>query len=130
MDIKELKKEMLKAKRSDKIRANALMMLVDTAQKLAKERGVEVGEKEIQESAKKLVKIAKESLEAGVPNAQRELEIYSQFLPKTLSEEETKALLQQLIEELGGKNIGAIMKKLKERGDVDLGLANRLLREM
>ncbi|MRJ06330.1 MAG: hypothetical protein C6I01_02260, partial [Epsilonproteobacteria bacterium] len=110
MDIKELKKEMLKAKRSDKIRANALMMLVDTAQKLAKERGVEVGEKEIQESAKKLVKIAKESLEAGVPNAQRELEIYSQFLPKTLSEEETKALLQQLIEELGGKNIGAIMR--------------------
>ncbi|MEO1941458.1 MAG: GatB/YqeY domain-containing protein [Campylobacterales bacterium] len=128
--LTQLKKEMIKAKRTDKARANALMMLIDTAQKLAKEQGVEPGEKEIQEAAKKLVKIAKESLEAGVPGADRELEIYKSFLPKMLGEQETLELLEKLIKEVGGKKIGEIMKRLKERGDVDLGLANRLLREL
>jgi uncharacterized protein YqeY len=128
--LTQLKKEMIRAKRNDKLRANALMMLIDTAQKLAKEKGVEPGEREIQEAAKKLVKIAKESLEAGVPGADRELEVYKSFLPQLLGEEETRELLKKLIEEVGGKKIGEIMKRLKERGDVDLGLANRLLREL
>ncbi len=35
MTIIELKKMMIKAKKEDKTKANALMMLVDTAQKLA-----------------------------------------------------------------------------------------------
>jgi len=130
MTIIELKKMMIKAKKEDKTKANALMMLVDTAQKIAKEKNEEVNEKHIIEAAKKLAKMARESIEAGIEEAKKELEIYESFLPKMLSEEETKKLLQDIIEEIGGKNIGEIMKKLKQRGDVDLGLANRILKNL
>jgi len=130
MTIIELKKMMIKAKKEDKTKANALMMLVDTAQKLAKEKNEEVTEKHIKEAAKKLVKIAKESIESGIEEAKKELKVYEEFLPKMLNEEETKKVLKEIISEIGGKNIGEIMKRLKQRGDIDLGLANKLLKDM
>ncbi len=130
MTLIELKKIMIKAKKEDKLKANALMMLVDTAQKIAKERGVEVDDKIIQEAAKKLLKMAKESADAGIEDAQKEMKIYEEFLPKMLNEEETKKILKDLIDEIGSKNIGLIMKTLKERGDVDLGIANKILKEL
>ncbi len=130
MTIIELKKMMMKAKREDKTKANALMMLVDTAQKIAKEKNEEVNEQHIVEAAKKLSKMAKESIEAGIEEAKKELEIYEEFLPKMLSEEETKKIIQEIIEKTGSKNIGEIMKNLKARGDVDLGLANRIIKSL
>jgi len=130
MTILELKKMMMKAKKEDKTKANALMMLVDTAQKIAKEKNEDVNEKHIIEAAKKLSKMAKESIEAGIEEAKKELAVYEEFLPKMLSEEETKKLLQDIINEIGSKNIGEIMKRLKQRGDVDLGLANKILKSL
>jgi uncharacterized protein YqeY len=121
---------MMKAKKEDKTKANALMMLVDTAQKLAKEKGEEVNEKHIQEAAKKLAKMAKESIEAGMEEAKKELEIYESFLPKMLNEEETTKVIKQIIDEIGGKNMGEIMKRLKQRGDIDLGLASRIIKSL
>ena len=130
MTIIELKKMMMKAKKEDKAKANALMMLVDTAQKIAKEKNEEVSEKHIVEAAKKLVKIAKESLEAGIKEAEKELKVYEEFLPKMLSEEETKKVIEDIINEIGSKNIGEIMKRLKQRGDVDLALANKIIKSL
>ncbi len=130
MTIIELKKMMMKAKKEDKTKANALMMLVDNAQKIAKEKNEEVSEKHIIEAAKKLSKMAKESIEAGMEEAKKELEIYEQFLPKMLNEEETKKVVQEIINEIGSKNIGEIMKRLKQRGDIDLGLANRIIKSI
>jgi uncharacterized protein YqeY len=128
MTIIELKKMMMKAKKEDKTRANALMMLVDTAQKIAKEKNEEVNEKHIIEAAKKLAKMAKESIDAGMNEAKKELAVYEEFLPKMLNEEETKKVIEEIIDEIGGKNIGEIMKRLKQRGDVDLGLANKIIK--
>jgi hypothetical protein len=130
MTILELKKMMMKAKKEDKVKANALMMLVDTAQKLAKEKGEEVTEKHIQEAAKKLAKMAKESIEAGMEDSKKELEIYESFLPKMLSEEETTKIIKDIISEIGGKNMGEIMKRLKARGDVDMALASRIIKSL
>ena len=130
MTIIELKKMMMKAKKEDKAKANALMMLVDTAQKIAKEKNEEVSEKHIVEAAKKLVKIAKESLESGIKEAEKELKVYEEFLPKMLSEEETKKVIKDIINEIGSKNIGEIMKRLKQRGDVDLALANKIIKSL
>jgi uncharacterized protein YqeY len=130
MTIVELKKMMIKAKKEDKTKANALMMLVDTAQKLAKEKNEDVSEKHIIEAAKKLSKMAKESIEAGMEEAKKELAIYEEFLPKMLSEEDTKKVIEEIINEIGGKNIGEIMKRLKQRGDVDLGLANNIIKSL
>jgi uncharacterized protein YqeY len=130
MTIIELKKMMIKAKKEDKTKANALMMLVDTAQKIAKEKNEEVNEKHIIEAAKKLSKMAKESIEAGMDEAKKELAVYEEFLPKMLNEEETKKVIKEIIDEIGGKNIGEIMKRLKQRGDVDLGLANKIIKSI
>jgi len=130
MTIIDLKKMMMKAKKEDKTKANALMMMVDTAQKIAKEKNEEVNEKHIVEAAKKLSKMAKESIEAGIEKAKKELEIYEKFLPKMLNEEETKKVIQKIIDEIGSKNIGEIMKRLKARGDVDLGKANKIIKEL
>ena len=130
MTLLELKKMMMKAKKEDKTKANALMMLVDSAQKIAKEKGEEVSEKHIQDAAKKLAKMAKESIEAGMEEAKKELEIYESFLPKTLSEDETKKVIQEIIDEIGGKNMSEIMKRLKARGDIDLALASKIIKNM
>jgi len=130
MTILELKKAMMKAKKEDKTKANALMMLVDSAQKIAKEKGEEVTEKHIQEAAKKLAKMAKESIEAGMEEAKKELEIYESFLPKMLSEEETVKIIKDIIDEIGGKNMGEIMKRLKTRGDIDMAMASKIIKTL
>ncbi len=130
MTILELKKMMMKAKKEDKTKANALMMLVDTAQKIAKEKSEEVTEKHIQEAAKKLAKMAKESIEAGMEEAKKELEIYESFLPKMLSEEETTKIIKEIIDEIGGKNMGEIMKRLKTRGDIDMAMASKIIKSL
>ena len=130
MTILELKKMMMKAKKEDKTKANALMMLVDSAQKIAKEKGEEVSEKHITEAAKKLAKMAKESIEAGMEEAKKELEIYESFLPKMLSEEETTEIIKSIIDEIGGKNMGEIMKRLKARGDIDMAMASRIIKSL
>jgi len=130
MTILELKKMMMKAKKEDKTKANALMMLVDTAQKLAKENNEEVSEKHIQNAAKKLAKMAKESIESGIEEAKKELEIYESFLPKMLSEEETTKVIKEIIEEIGSKNMGEIMKRLKQRGDIDMAMASKIIKSL
>ena len=130
MTILDLKKMMMKAKKEDKVKANALMMLVDSAQKLAKEKGEEVKETHIVEAAKKLAKMAKESIDAGMEEAKKELKVYEEFLPKMLSEEETKKVIQKIIDEIGSKNMGEIMKRLKARGDVDLSKASKIIKEL
>ncbi len=130
MTITELKKMMIKAKKEDKTKANALMMLVDSAQKIAKEKQQDVDEKIIQEAAKKLAKMAKESIEAGMEEAKKELEIYKNFLPKMLSEEETQKIIKEIIDEISGKNMSEIMKKLKARGDVDMALASQIIKSL
>ena len=130
MTILELKKMMMKAKKEDKTKANALMMLVDTAQKIAKEKNEDVTEKIIAEAAKKLAKMAKESIDAGIKEAEKELSIYEEFLPKMLNEEETTKIIKDIIEEIGDKKIGEIMKRLKARGDVDMALANKIIKSL
>jgi len=130
MTILELKKRMIKAKKEDKTKANALMMLVDSAQKIAKQKNEEVNEKHILEAAKKLAKMAKESIDAGMQEAQNELKVYEEFLPKMLSEEETKKVIKEIIDKFGGKNIGEIMKRLKARGDIDLGKASKIIKSI
>ncbi len=130
MTIIDLKKQMMKAKKEDKIKANALMMLVDAAQKAAKQNGEEVKETHILEAAKKLAKMTKESIDAGMEEAKEELKIYEEFLPKMLSEEETKKIIEDIIQETGSINMGEIMKRLKARGDIDMAKANKIIKSI
>ena len=128
MTIVELKKQMMKAKKEDKTKANALMMLVDTAQKIAKQKQKEVSEQDIIDAAKKLVKMTKESIEAGMEEAKKELKVYEEFLPKMLSIEETKKVIEEIIKN-GADNIGKVMQQLKNRNDIDKKIASQIAKE-
>ena len=128
MTIIELKKMMMKEKKENKIKANALMMLVDTAQKIAKQRNEEVTEKDIEQAAKKLVKIANEEIENGIKIPQEEIEIYKSFLPKMISEQEIITIIDELLKEKEYKNMGEIMKSIKNIDGINMKFASQYIK--
>ena len=65
----------------------------------------------------------------------REIDVLSRYLPRQLSEDETRALLQRLIAETGAgskADLGKVMKALMaaHKAEVDGKLAQRLLGEL
>ncbi len=64
---------------------------------------------------------AQENLEAG---------IIEQFLPQQLDEEQTRAVVAEIVAGLDAPNIGAVMGRLKARTDIDKGIASRIAREL
>ena len=66
---------------------------------------------------------------------QHEVDILSNYLPKQLSEEETKKLCLEIIDNLGSKTLkdmGKIMGELKTNhsDNVDLSVAGKVLKEL
>jgi uncharacterized protein YqeY len=64
-----------------------------------------------------------------------ELKILEQYLPKSMSEEETKNLIIKLIDEIGVTDIsqiGKIMPHIMKNGggSIDGKMANKILREL
>jgi uncharacterized protein len=134
MNIKELRKTMMLAKKTDMEKSTILAMLLDTAQKRAKTDGNrEVEEKDILAAAKRELKMAHQSQEAGI-DIGRTIEILQVFIPKTKSAGETKAIVEALIAELPEKSpklMGMVMGSLKkEYGDqIDMGIASQMVKE-
>ena len=75
----------------------------------------------------------KHSRTAEADQAKKELEIVETYLPKMLSEDETKKLIKDAIAELGitsPKEIGRIMKEVVgARADIDGSLARKIFNE-
>lgn len=134
MNVKELRKTMMLAKKTDMEKSTILAMLLDTAQKLAKTDGNrEVEEKDILAAAKRELKMAHQSQEAGI-DIGKTIEILEGFIPKTKSAEETRTIVEALIAELPEKNpklMGMVMGNLKkEYGDqIDMGIASQIVKE-
>lgn len=64
----------------------------------------------------------------------REITILQDYLPKQMSEEEIRAAIQTTMAEMGDltiKDLGKIMAVLKEKysGEMDFGLANKIVKE-
>ena len=88
---------------------------------------------------KKMTKAKREFEDAGERGQAQadklgyEIEYLSRWLPETLGEDETRALVRAAIEELGAsdpKMIGRVIGHVMKSGaDVDGGLVNRLTRE-
>ena len=107
------------------------LRLVVSAMKDAEIAGRSKGEKELKDSdiialLKKMIKQRNESCEvyqkAGrnelLENEKKEIEVISNFLPKQLSEEETKIICQDIIKSSGAasmKDMGKIMGTLKSK---------------
>ena len=134
MNIKELRKNMMLAKKTDMEKSTILAMLLDAAQKLAKTDGNrEVEEKDILAAAKRELKMAHQSLDAGI-DVGNTVEILEVFIPKTKSPEETKTIVDALVAALPEKNpqlMGKVMGSLKkEYGDqIDMGIASQMVKE-
>ena len=143
--IDEKLNQALKAK--DKNTYPTLRLIV-SAIKDAEIAGRSKGQKEIKDSdisslLKKMIKQRNESCEvyekAGrnelLENEKKEITVISTFLPKQLSEEDTKKICQETIKSIGAssmKDIGKIMGaiKTKHSDSLDFSKVSKILREL
>ena len=98
---------------------------------------------DINQLLKKMIKQRSESIEVYKKNKredlfkieQQEVDILLNYLPKQLSEDETKKLCEKYVSELNAKNIkdmGKIMGALKKNhsNDLDFSIAGKILKEI
>jgi len=143
--IKEDLNEALKS--GDTLRISVLRMVLSSLhnkeiEKKGKNQNPELTEEEIIEVLKREVKKRKEAIETYLKGnrndladkEKKELEIIIAYLPKQLSEEEIKKIVQEAIQKLGaqsekdfGKVMGFLMKELK--GKADAGLVSQIVKE-
>ena len=137
--------EALKAK--DKNTYPTLRLMV-SAIKDAEIAGRSKGQKEVADSEvaailKKMIKQRNESCEvykkAGrkelLESETREIEVISVFLPKQLSEEETKKICQEAVKTVGAtsmKDMGKVMGELKSKhaGTIDFSKVSTIIKEL
>ena len=137
--------EALKAKNKN---TYPTLRLVVSAIKDAEIAGRSKGQKEVTDSdvttiLKKMVKQRNESCEvykkAGrkelLESESREIEVISIFLPKQLSEEETKKICQETVKSIGAtsmKDMGKVMGvlKLKHADNIDFSKVSSIIKEL
>jgi len=134
MNIKELRKTMMLAKKTDPEKSTVLAMLLDATQKLAKADGNrEPEEKDLLAAAKRELKMANQSLEAGI-DVGNTIQILEVFLPTTKSAEETQTIVDALVATLPEKNpqlMGKVMGGLKKEygEELDMGMASQMVKD-
>jgi len=140
--LTDLKKDLMKAKKEDKFKANVLMMLIDTIEKLAKEKEpINTNyNKYIRDGLKRYIKQVEDAIKNGVQEAKRELDILNKYskkiLPPQLTETELKHIIIEFINDNPGAKIGQVMGYLKKTfGDrVNMKkaseIANQILKEI
>ncbi len=125
---------MMLAKKTDPEKSTVLAMLLDAAQKIAKADGNrQANEKDILAAAKRELKMAHQSIDAGI-DVGNTVAILEVFIPETRSPEETAAIVTGIVAELPEKNpqlMGQVMGRLKkEYGEtLDMGLASQLVKK-
>ena len=103
----------------------------------------EVADSDITSILKKMIKQRNESCEvykkAGrkelLENESKEIEVISTFLPKQLSEEETKKICQETVKSVGAtsmKDMGKVMGALKSKhaDTIDFSKVNSIIKEL
>ncbi len=98
----------------------------------------EVSEEEIQGMIEKYVKEREQAIDNAkqadredlIPQEEAEIALLKPFLPEKMTEEETRAFVQKLVDE-GKNNIGAIMKEAGPLGGkVDKKLLSQIAKEL
>jgi uncharacterized protein YqeY len=129
-------------KNKEKTKLSVIRMLKSSIKKVEIEKRHALSDDEVLEVIVREVKQRQDSLaeyeKAGredlAQKEKEEIEILQSYLPEQLSEEEVRAIVEQVIAEVGatskadmGKVMGAIMPKVK--GKADGRLVNRLVQE-
>ena len=124
------------------------LRLIVSAIKDAEIAGRSKGQKEIKDSdiislLKKMIKQRSESIELYKKNNRKDLQdieeqevgIISQYLPKQISEEDTKKICEEVIKSTGAnsiKDMGKVMGELKKNNadNIDFSKAGAILKEL
>lgn len=133
----EIKKAMLS---HDTIRKNVLSLIIAECTSLVASKNVEITDDVILSLIKKSAKQHKDSIkqfEEGkrydlATKESQELEILEEFLPKMMSEEETRKVILDVLSSLGiekfdKKMTGKIMGQLKNNSMIDKSVAIKIL---
>jgi uncharacterized protein YqeY len=139
MLIEKIKAEHLQARKDNNKNAkNALGTLIGQLQNLSDGKLESLTDEKIIKAVKSMVVNLDEmiKLASGERKAAAEDEkaILSKYVPQTLSEEQTRALIVGIIDETQAtlmKDMGKIMAHLKLVGPcLDMGLANKIIKEI
>lgn len=128
-----LQKDMIAAmKAKDKEKLGTIRMLkaavanakINAGHDLSSEEEISVLSRELKQRKDSLEEFKKAGREDSVKKIEKEIEVVESYLPKQLSEDEVKDIVQETIKEVGatskadfGKVMGAIMPKLKGKAD-------------
>jgi hypothetical protein len=119
-------------KDKDKFRLSVIRMLrssiknveIDQRRTLEDSEVLDILQREVKQRKDSLQEFTKAGRDDLAESVQAEIAIISEYLPKQLTEEEIKAVVQQTIQEVGasskadmGKVMGALMPKVKGRAD-------------
>ena len=140
MLVNEIKDKILIAMKSgDKQLLSVLRNIKNKIDLETKTKNItELEDNAVEKIVQKYVKERKESLKVAqqakredlAMKEQYEIDILSSYLPKVLTELETREIVKNLINN-GANNIGAIMSKLGEYGNtIDKGLVSKIAREI
>lgn len=140
----QLREELKTAMRSgDKLRKRVVRMMLTDVKNAEIDKGDELEAPEVLGVLQKGVKARRETIEGAkkakrpglIEEAETEIAILQEFLPKELGEEELRALVAETIAQVGatsmrdiGKVMGALVPKIK--GHADGRVANEIVREL
>ena len=137
-----VQKEMLQAlKNKDAQRKDTLSVLLSALKAKAKDKRADLTEQEENEIILKEIKQTTETMESApadrvqiIEECKARIAVLSEFAPKQMSEDEIKAVIEELLKELGIENPsmkdkGIIMKNLmpKVSGKADGGMVNKIV---
>ena len=142
---KEVQQQMMAAmKAKDTERKNALSLLLAALKAKAKDKREDLTEEEENAIIQKEIKQTRETMDAAPADrddirqeCQLKLDIYQAFAPKEMSEEEIRALVQSVLDQLQitaptMRDKGPVMKHLmpQGKGKADGKLVNKIVGEM
>lgn len=121
--LEDLKNSM---KEKNTIRKNVIQMVRAAILQFEKDKGVELEDDKILEIIAKEVKTRKDSLEEFkkaerqdlISQAQEEIKILEEYLPKQLTKEELTCQIKEIIQKIGAisiKDMGPVMKEAKSQ---------------
>ena len=150
MQLKEIietdYKTALKAKDKNKISTYRLILSgvkdLDIKNRAVPEKK-EIDDEDIKKLLKKMIKQRSESIELYKKNnrkdlqeiEEQEVEVISQYLPKQISEEDTKRMCEEVIKSTGAtsiKDMGKVMGELKKNNadSIDFSRAGAIIKEL
>ena len=143
--IEKVRAEMVAAmKNKEKERKESLSMLLSALKNKAIDKRADLTEAEENEVIKKEIKQTQETMDLAPADREdikeecaKRLAVLKEFAPEEMSEEQIRAEINEVLENLGiteptGKDKGKIMKELMPRvkGRADGALVNRLVGEL